>query len=385
MFKTDCKDWQGYLPCIQQREGRSTGCVNCDFYSPLTGNSLIIEAGGLGSIVRTTVVSKEIKSQFPGMQVQWLSHKKGVELLKNVPSVDYAFTADDHSVTLLQAQEFDRVINYESSPIYLAITKLITARDKTGFQISPLGQMIPIGESAVELLNMQTSDHFRGKVNRKPMQQVLLEMAGLEWKNQTYDLATLPPDDEWAREYLYEMGLLGSDPPRIIGLNLGSSAAHDAKIWDVRNYYTLAREFGKRRPEWNFLVLAGPDDEALYNEFLTMNEAKPLPNLHFSGYKNSISRFISLVNRIPLLITADTFGLHVAIGLQKRVISLHGPQPEQEIHLYGSGTKLHLGLECAPCFALRPEHCKNPEPLICMRGITVERVLDVLTNDVRDL
>ena len=61
-FKENCKNWLGNKPCKEQKEGLSDGCVKCIYYSPLLGNSLIMEAGGLGSAIRTSAVSKEITS-----------------------------------------------------------------------------------------------------------------------------------------------------------------------------------------------------------------------------------------------------------------------------------------------------------------------------------
>jgi hypothetical protein len=76
-FKPDCKEWLGYKPCNKQREKLANKCDNCFYYSPFLGNSLIMEAGGLGSILRTSVVSQEIKKSTPHMQVQWLTHRIG--------------------------------------------------------------------------------------------------------------------------------------------------------------------------------------------------------------------------------------------------------------------------------------------------------------------
>lgn len=129
-------------------------------------------------------------------------------------------------------------------------------------------------------------------------------------------------------------------------------------------------------------MLAGLEDVDAYDAIAGLNEAEPLGNLVFTGYGNTISQFISLVDRIPLVISADTFGLHVALGLGKKTISLWGPQPENETYGYSKEIKVSLGLECAPCFAGRSEKCTNPNTLQCMRGISTLTAYQTLEREL---
>lgn len=384
-FKEDCKNWLGGKPCQKQKEDSTNNCAECVHYSPLLGNSLIMEAGGLGSVLRTSAVSKEMKSQQPEMQVQWLTRKEDVELLDNVTSVDNIITAEESSsLFILQAQEFDKIINFESSPLYLALAKILKSKEKAGFEMNKYGKLITSSEQSKEFLRLQTDDYFRKRLNDKSMQQILLEVAGFEWKEQNYDLITKKHDDAWAQQFLYEkIGISDKDNPKIIGLNIGSSRRHDAKRWPVENFFTLAQEFQRNYPDWKLAILAGPEEKDLYKKLEKMQSEMSLKNIIFTGYKNSISQFISLMNNIPIIVSADTFGMHAAIGLGKNVVSLHGPQPQQEVYLYGKGTKVHLNMECAPCFASKIDKCVNSQRLQCMRSIDVQTVKAALENEIR--
>ncbi|WP_456325648.1 glycosyltransferase family 9 protein [Desulfonauticus submarinus] len=177
--------------------------------------------------------------------------------------------------------------------------------------------------------------------------------------------------------------MLYSDNPKIIGLNIGSSEKNKTKRWPIQNFYKLAEKSQIDNPEWKFVVLAGPKDQDVYSELSKMYSNAPLDNIIFSGNNNSISQFISLVNKIPIVVFADTFGMHTAIALRKNVISLHGPQPEQEIYLYNQGEKVHLSLECAPCFALRIDKCVNTQRLQCMKSMDIGLVLEALKNETK--
>lgn len=99
-----------------------------------------------------------------------------------------------------------------------------------------------------------------------------------------------------------------------------------------------------------------------------------MKNVIFTGCNHTVSQFISLVNNVPIIISADTFGLHVALGLGKETISLWGPQPENETYGYDREEKMSLGLECSPCFAGKSEKCTNQNLLQCMNGISASAV-----------
>lgn len=380
VFRTDCREWQGYKPCGKQKLGLVEGCENCHPSAPIQENVLIVEAGGLGSALRTSVVAKEIRQRSPNARIQWLTSEQSVELVeKNIPSVDKAYPTTWESLMILGAQAYNQIINFESNPLHLAFVGDLPLK-KRGFAMNELGNLVQASRSAEEFLWLQTNDRFRRRENKKSMQQILLETAGLKWQEQSYDLATRPEDDSWAQSLLEAKGIAETDV--LVGLNIGSSQHHGAKRWPPRYFYELAKLCQEHHPEWRLLVLAGLEDVDAYDVISGLNEVEPLGNLVFTGYGNTMSQFISLVDRIPLMISADTFGLHVALGLGKKAISLWGPQPENETYGYGRERKISLGLDCAPCFAGRPEKCTNPNTLQCMREIRVTMVYQALEQEL---
>lgn len=384
IFKHDCFHWVGRKPCAPQLEGRTPGCNKCPLYHQILGNVLIIEAGGLGSILRTTTVSKEIKRLHPSFVVQWLTNKKGAELLsKNVESIDRVLTFDNDSVQTLLGQKFNMVINFELVPRYLSLAKRIEAQNKFGYVMSNLGQIKTANDKANEFLRLQTDDHFRKKENDKPMQQILLEATGLTWRKQTYDLTSLKEDDNWAKGFFYENGIdTNKGLVRVIGFNIGTSHKLKTKRWGPESFHQLAQMINKKFSTWKIMILAGPEDISQYESFKEINSNKPIDNLIFSGYSNPISKFISLIKNIPLIVSSDTFGMHVAIGLKKSVVALFGPQPSQEVCLYDCGQIVKLDLSCIPCFKGKPEQCSNVNRLACMQHLEPQLVFNELEKQI---
>ncbi|WP_456325649.1 hypothetical protein [Desulfonauticus submarinus] len=175
-FNPNCEKWLGYKPCEKQKEKLTETCKNCIYCSPILGNSLIMEAGGLGSILRTSVVAQEIKKVMgEGHYVQWLTHEKGIKLLDNIPSVNNAIChTEQGNLLILQAQEYDKIINFESSPLFLALARILRSKEKLGFEMNRFGKLDLLSHDAEEFLRLQTDDYFRQRINTKPMQRILL-------------------------------------------------------------------------------------------------------------------------------------------------------------------------------------------------------------------
>jgi heptosyltransferase-2 len=279
------------------------------------------------------------------------------------------------------------VINFESAPLFLSIARRLSADRKFGYTMGDLGELQPTGKMSHQFLRLQTDDNFRKKINNKSMQQILLETLGMKWNRQTYDLATNKADDDWAREFFYEneIDIYKSHFNKVIGFNIGTSNKLRTKRWSPKHYHKLAQMVQEKHPDWKILILAGPEDITQYDAFPEINAHKPLNNLIFSGYGNTISRFISLVQQTSIVVSADTFGMHVAIGLEKIVVALFGPQPFAEVELYDRGKKLKLDLNCTPCFKGKPEQCFNVSHLACMQNLEPNYVFGVLEKQLNNL
>ena len=61
--------------------------------------------------------------------------------------------------------------------------------------------------------------------------------------------------------------------------------------------------------------------------------------------------FCYLLNLSNVVVTGDTIALHIAISLEKNIISFFGPTPHQEVDLFGLGKKfVRKELDCLNCY-----------------------------------
>lgn len=340
---------------------------------------MIVEAGGLGSALRASVVSKELKNIYPEHKLQWLTNYRVQDLLLNVPSVDVILNYEAGITERILATRYELVINYESAPFFLALTSMLNARQKKGFLQNLMGNLDLASDEAREMLWLQTNDTFRLRNNKKPMQQILLEAAGLQWKEQKYDLARQSHDEVWATTEFEQILKRGGS----IGLNLGSSQRMKAKRWPPDKFYELACLCSVYLPSHPIVVLWGPDDYDAYQQFLALDRSFQKAQIaYYSKLGTTIGQFVSLVNLMDVVVTADTFGLHASLGLGKKVVALWGPQPEQEVFGYGCAVNIGLEMECIPCLALTAEKCLLGAKLACMRQITAESVFSAVISQL---
>ncbi len=90
---------------------------------------------------------------------------------------------------------------------------------------------------------------------------------------------------------------------------------------------------------------------------------------YFGHY--SLNGFINLMNRCDLVVTAVSMAMHLAIGLNKKIILFNNIFNKNEFELYGLGEILEPEYDCTCYFS---PTCPNN----CMQYLKPERVLETV-------
>lgn len=115
------------------------------------------------------------------------------------------------------------------------------------------------------------------------------------------------------------------------------------------------------------VLVGGPEDTERNAEIVRRVGNKVLSTPTTEG----VRRGICYENICDVMITGDSFGMHVAIGLKKHIIAWFGLSCWSEIDLYDRGIKLiPEGLFCAPCWK---KQC--PYNLECIQMIDLEKIV----------
>lgn len=275
----------------------------------------------LGDVLRTTV----ILNYFKGEDVTWLVDEKAYPLLENNPFIKRILIFNLESVLQLQRERFDTVINLEKGPGICAFSDSINAWRRFGFRFDADRGLAQAYDGAEKVLSL-CLDLGKKKSNIKFWQDALASMIGRKWTEK--------------EEYI-----LGYKPRSLVKYDIGFNWVSGNK-WPNKSW---------PKHHWRKL-------EKLLRKNYSLSWQKGLGNLY---------EYIDWLNSCRLIITNDSLGMHLAIALKKKIITLFGPTSSREVFLYARGVKLvSKGFySCIPCLN---SHCSQKKN--CMEFIRPEEV-----------
>ena len=282
----------------------------------------------LGDILRTTV----ILHLFPPdhYHVTWLVDQKGVPLLKGNPFIHRLLVINPFTPHLLLSEWFDIVINFEKEPGICAVSDRIPAWRRYGFRLDPQSHMAVSYDHADEALSFATNANAK-RSKKKSWSEILYEMLGHRYEGQPYVLGYKP------------RAVVACD----VGLNHLIGAKFPLKRWPEKLWHELHSELS---PEYRVSWQQGTND---------------------------IEDYIEWIASCRLLVTNDSLGLHIALGVGIPVVALFGPTMSIEVDSPGLiRVTPPLSWECIPCLK---SHCIQETP--CMQHISPKLV----SNTVRDV
>jgi heptosyltransferase-2 len=201
------------------------------------------------------------------------------------------------------------------------------------------------------------------QANQKSYQALIHQLSRLELIDPRPVLHLSEDERDSAKELLQGVGLDWHRP--VIGMNTGAGERWVKKSWKVEQQVLFIQLLKKRHPEWQVLLLGGPE-EVERNKILE----ERCPGLVLNTGVHPVRRFAALVDLVKVLITADTLALHIGLALNRQIVALFGPTSHAEIDVCGEGEKLFAELDCLGCYLSDCD--KSPD---CMGLITPEMVL----------
>lgn len=276
-----------------------------------------------GDVLRTTVLLHLYKDE----NVTWLVDEKAYPILKGNPHIDRILIYNISSVLQLQSESFDTVINLEKVPGLCALADSITAWRRYGFRFDSKTGEAEAYDGTHDILEICRNIE-RKREGRGYWQEGLFEVVGAKWHEEGYLLGYKPKSKE-----KYD-----------IGFNYEVGNKWPLKAWPTEYWKKLESLIGdKYSVSWQ------------------------------SGLDN-IEDYFEWVNSCRLFITNDSFGLHIAIALKKKIIALIGPTNFKENYLYGLGDIMYPENFNCKLFPCRVRRCIHFEDT-CMNLVKPETVL----------
>jgi heptosyltransferase-2 len=360
----DCKHFQGYKPCFPGSQ-----CLDeCVDPQPRGTSILIVNLEAMGNVLVTTSLLPAIKRKYPRSMISWITLPNAIRLLEGNPYLDRVYVWGPESWLTLQAMTFDVVMTIDKSVAAGAFAASLTARRKVGYGIDRNGTIVPLNREAEYNYRLGLDDHLKFRVNEKPNTQLLTEAMGLKFRRDEYVLRLSAEEERFCADYRRSVGLgdaTDSSRPLVVGLNTGCSLLYPNKKMTIDQHVVLIGELAKRKAV-RTVLLGGPEDTERNAEIVRQVGDKAISTPTTEG----VRRGICYENICDVVISGDSFGMHVAIALRKYVVVWFGVSCPQEIDLYDRGVKfVPEGLGCSPCWK---KSC--PYDLECIQMIDLDRM-----------
>lgn len=378
----DCKRFSGYKPCFPDYNCWEYGCKDL---VPIGAKILIINLDAMGDVLMTTAQLHSIKRKFPESTVYWVTLKNAAPLLFHNQFIDRIYEYNFETLSILSQMKFDYVMNVDKSERSCALLNSVKAKNKLGFGLNENGKIIPVNEGAFYNYRLGMDDNLKFKENKRTGQDYLSETFELEYKRDEYIFNFIEDELKFISDYKKEAGISKSD--FVVGFNTGCSELYPNKKMTIEQHIYLIEKLLKTRTSdfpadrYKIALFGGPEDTErnaeIYSFFSQRDPA-------FAGNRKIINtpsnhglrKGICYENIADVVITGDSLGMHIAIGLKKYVIAWFGVSCWTEIDLYDRGIKIYQkDLFCSPCWK---KVC--PYNLECISMIDLDLIVKEVDN-----
>lgn len=366
-----CKKYSGYKPCISYENCLEHGCQLENRETRIGKKILILSLDALGSVLLNTSILHSLKNKYPESTIYWLTMKNAKSILANNQYIDYVYIWDDESRMILRNIEFDVLLNSDKSVYACAFANEVIAKEKFGFLLNSDGKIIPANEEAMYNYRMGIDDGLKFRKNLKSGSQIIHETFALKYNRGEYVFNFSEQELEFIEKYKEQINF---DRNKVyVGFNTGCSNLFPNKKMTIEQHVELINELSKY-DDLKILLLGGNEDTERNLKIYEMIDKSIQKEIIYTPTNLGIRNGACFMSICDVVITGDSFGMHLAIALKKYVIVWFGLSCWNEIDLFDRGEKLiPVGLECAPCWK---KEC--PYNLECIQMIDLKKISEVV-------
>lgn len=358
-IKFDCRHFVGYIPC-RPNKLHGVHCImenseTCPYYAPADMNILIIKLGAAGDVIRTTPLLTALREKYQGAYITWLTQFPDlVPLQGEKPGADKILGWNETSLTIVSNSSYEIVINLDKDIQACALTNSITEKKETFGFIMKDNKPFPANEMAVHKYMTGAFDDI-SQANTKSYMQETFEICGLEYQLEEY---ILPVYDTETRFDI-------DRSRKIVGLNTGCGGRWTSRLWPEEYWLELIKLL--QSEGFEVVILGGPEETEKNVRLQEKTGAK------YFGVM-PLKKFIGLMDHCDLIVSAVTMGMHIAIGLRKKLILFNNIFNRHEFELFGRGEIIEPDKPCQCYFSPK---CRNEE-YTCIEHILPARVFEAV-------
>ena len=337
---------------------------------------LIIKLSAIGDVVQTLPALEAIKRTYPDSEITWVVEEAAAGILEGHPLIDRLLISRRRAwlrmlknpltagkgtggifrfIKGLRSVRYDIAIDFQGLLKSGMLIGLSRAGRKIGF------------DRTRELSYLFLNERLPAYDIEKHALERYLDVARYLGAKEPSPVCTLPIEREVSAIRKKKELLAAKGRPLVV---VNPVARWETKLWPERNFAELADRLVKEK---NAVVIftGSPDDRAVNDRIISMMREKAV---NWAG-ETTLKELAALASLSDLFITTDTGPMHLAAAARAKVLALFGPTAPWRTGPYGpSHVVVRTGIGCSPCFRKR---CK--ENVDCMKGITVDEVLEKIT------
>lgn len=342
-YKADCLHFLGHIPCKPHKKD-GYHCENCPAYTQIEKRILIIKLGAIGDVIRTTPLVTRYKKLYPHAKFTWITLSPDILPKGEIHEI---LKLNTETVLYVQNTDWDIAINLDKEKEASALLATVNATEKYGFVLKN-GATQPVNALAEHKFATGLFDDV-SKANTKNYCTEIFELCGMEYQGEAYLL-----DNHSSEGFVWNL----EKDKTTIGLNTGCGDRWTTRLWSIGKWVELAKTLIAKGHQ--VVLLGGKQEDERNLEIQKLSGATYLG--HFP-----LGQFINLIDQCDLVVTQVTMGMHLTLGLQKKIVLMNNIFNPHEFDLFGKGKIIQP-----------PKACKCYYRGQCVDGITC---MEELTSD----
>lgn len=345
-------------------------------------NILIVKMSAIGDVIHTLPALNSIRNHFPDAHINWLVEEAAADLVVGHEALDRVIvskrkqwvrqlfsrsflTGAANILTFVQElrdTRYDIIIDFQGLLKSGAMVMLAKGDMKAGFDrgMDHAEYSYLFYNRRIPPISMEIHALKRGLM--------MLEALGIPTKRVEYKLPVSSDDHKTIAVMLEEREI---DPERRL-VCINPQATWKTKLWDNRLFAELSDALQERYGV-QVVFTGGPYDGSAIDTIMAITVR---PCVSLAGL-TTLKTLAALYQRADLLITTDTGPMHLGAAAGTRVVAIFGSTAPWRTGPYGSNHGIvRSNIACSPCFKRHCPHCN------CMHGITVEKVLSSIKNQL---
>ena len=280
-------------------------------------NILFFRYDRIGDMVITTPVFRELKLEYPEINISVLASKTNQNVLRNNPYVDKVYInyknnifRDLPTLIKLRNKKYDVCVEFDHSVIPHSIVRLRIIKPKKIISVFKEGRY------GVKGSELELYDYFTEKSKDSHFQDIWLNTLspfGITPKSKQYDLFCTEQQKRKAVDFLLQF-----EKKIIIGINI-EGAVKGKKITSDK-LEEICQGIYHFNKNVQIILLSSPK---IYINIVKLSQKMNLPFVVPSYKTLSVLDVAALIQNLQLIITPDTSIVHIASAFNIPIVSIH--------------------------------------------------------------